>query len=737
MPAAAPVRSPHRDGELRWGCTRPRGKGTSVVLYGVLVVAAVGGCIPSSDPPAAPPGSTPGDLASLVVSAGALSPAFDPAVTSYSVLVPNTTTSTTVTATAAERLAKISINNQVATAGQPFGPINLAIGTTTVTVVVDGPGFNKTYTIVITRAAAAIADLASLQVSAGGLTPRFDPQVLAYSVSAANSTTSTTITVTATDSTATIAINNQPATSGQSFGPVPLSLGPNAITIVVTAPSGAVKTYTVAIVRGASGIADLASLSLSAGALSPGFTPDQTAYRIATGNSTTQTTVTAIVADATATLTVNGTPATSGQPFGPIGLTIGVNILTVRVTAQDGSAKVYTIEITRPPSSNANLSQLAISAGALSPAFSEDTLDYSLSVPSTTTSTTVTATVADETASVQVNGQPVGSGQASPPINLNVGTNQIVILVTAQNGTTKTYSITVERTVSTNLSELVISAGSLTPPFNAGTTNYSIEVPNTTANTTVTATVQDPTATLTINGAAAISGQAFGPIALNVGPNQVTIIVRALNGATKTYQVTITRAANVNLGSLSLSAGATTPSFNPAVTSYSLSVPNETASTTVTAAVEDATSTLTVNGQSVPSGQAFGPIALVVGQNTVTIVVRAVDGVTTKTYSVVITRAPSSNAMLAGLQVSPGFMIPVFSAAVTTYTVNNAGLFTAAVNVTATVQEQNASITINGAAVASGTTLQVPLTGPSTAVTVLVRAQDQVTTVPYSVTVNR
>lgn len=737
MPSAASLCSPRQSEGLRWGCVCPRRRAALVLLRGVLLAAVAGGCIPSSDPPAGPPGSTPGDLASLVVSAGALSPAFDPAVTSYAVLVPNATTSTTVTATAAERQAKISVNNQVATAGQPFGPIALAVGQTTVTVVVDGPGFNKTYTIVMTRAAAAIADLTSLQVSAGGISPRFDPQVLAYSVLAANSTTSTTITVTVADPTAAVAINNQQAASGQPFGPVPLVLGPNAITIVVTAPGGAVKIYSVAIVRGASGIADLASLSLSAGALSPGFTPDQASYRIATGNSTTQTTITAVVADATATLTINGTPATSGQPFGPIGLTIGVNILTVRVTAQDGSAKVYTIEITRPPSSNANLSALVLSAGVLSPAFSEDTLDYSLSVPSTTASTTVTATVADATASVQVNGQPVGSGQASLPIALNVGTNRIPIVVTAQNGTAKTYTVTVERTVSTNLAGLTVSAGSLSPAFSAGTTAYSLSVPNTTSSTTVTATVQDPTATLTINGASANSGQAFGPVVLNVGPNQVTVIVRALNGATKTYTVTIARAANVNLGGLSLSAGTPTPPFDPSVTSYNLSVPNLTTSTTVTASVQDATSTLTINGQSVPSGQAFGPIALAVGPNTVTIVVRAVDTVTTKTYSVAITRAPSSNALLAGLQVTPGFMIPAFSPGGTTYAVNGVGLFTPAVTVTATVQEPNATIMINGAAVASGTPFQVLLPGPSTPIAIVVRAQDTVTTATYNVTVNK
>jgi hypothetical protein len=297
--------------------------------------------------------------------------------------------------------------------------------------------------------------------------------------------------------------------------------------------------------------------------------------------------------------------------------------------------------------------------------------------------------------------------------------------------------VTVERTVSTNLSGLNVSAGPLSPAFSAGTTTYSVSVPNTASSTTVTATVQDPTATLTINGASANSGQAFGPLALNVGPNQVTVIVRALNGATKSYTVTITRAANVNLGSLILSAGSPTPPFTPSVTNYTLSVPNATASTTVTASVEDATSTLTINGQAVPSGQAFGPMALAVGQTSVTIVVRAVDGVTTKTYSITITRAPSSNALLAGLQVTPGFMIPVFSPGGTTYTVNGVGLFTPAVTVTATAQEPNASITINGAAVASGTAFQVPLPAPSTPIGIVVRAQDTVTTVTYNVTVNK
>ncbi len=115
----------------------------------------------------------------------------------------------------------------------------------------------------------------------------------------------------------------------------------------------------------------------------------------------------------------------------------------------------------------------------------------------------------------------------------------------------------------------------------------------------------------------------------------------------------------------------------------------------------------------------------------------ASDRITVKTYTVVINRAPSSNALLSALAVSPGVMIPAFSPGATTYTVTNAGLFTPAANVTAIVQEPNATITINGAAVASGTPFQVPLPSPSTPISIVVRAQDTVTTVTYSVTVTK
>ncbi len=103
------------------------------------------------------------------------------------------------------------------------------------------------------------------------------------------------------------------------------------------------------------------------------------------------------------------------------------------------------------PSTNANLSGLAISSGTLSPAFAAVTTTYSASVAYNTASITVTPTKADINASIQVrvNGGSyvsVTSGSASGALALNGGSNTIDIKVTAQDGATiKTYNITVQR----------------------------------------------------------------------------------------------------------------------------------------------------------------------------------------------------------------------------------------------------------------------------------------------------
>jgi gliding motility-associated-like protein len=195
--------------------------------------------------------------------------------------------------------------------------------------------------------------------------------------------------------------------------------------------------------------ANLSALSLSSGSLSPTFASGTTSYTSSVANSVTSTTITPTVSDATATVKVNGTTVTSGQASSTIALNVGSNTITVVVTAQDGTTtNTYTTTVTRAASTNANLSALSLSSGSLSPTFASATTAYISSVANSVMSITVTPTVADSNATVKVNGTTVTSGQASNTIALNVGSNTITVVVTAQDGTTTiTYTTTVTRVV--------------------------------------------------------------------------------------------------------------------------------------------------------------------------------------------------------------------------------------------------------------------------------------------------
>ncbi len=234
------------------------------------------------------------------------------------------------------------------------------------------------------------------------------------------------------------------------------------------------------------------------------------------------------------------------------------------VTGQGGYSTAISV-ITSSTSSNADLSALTISSGTLSPVFGSGTIAYTASVSSATTSITLTPTKVDANATIKVNGTIVSSGTASGAIGLNVGSNTLTTIVTAQDGaTSKTYTVTVTRAGSANadLSALAISSGTLSPTFAAGTITYTASVNNATTSITVTPTRAEANATIKVNGVAVVSGSASGSINLNVGSNTLTTIVTAQDGTTtKTYTVTVTRVAaivnNVITANQTICAGTT------------------------------------------------------------------------------------------------------------------------------------------------------------------------------------
>jgi len=95
---------------------------------------------------------------------------------------------------------------------------------------------------------------------------------------------------------------------------------------------------------------------------------------------------------------------------------------------------------------------------------------------------------------------------------------------------------------------------------------------------------------------------------------------------------------NADLFDLSLSAGPLDQVFQANQTIYTATVGFLAAATTVTPTTADADATVTVNATAVVSGQASGFLSLAQGASQISIVVTAEDGVTTKTYTVTVTR---------------------------------------------------------------------------------------------------
>ena len=131
--------------------------------------------------------------------------------------------------------------------------------------------------------------------------------------------------------------------------------------------------------------------------------------------------------------------------------TAAVLVFTLRVTdGTDASTGTVTITVTAPVlSADADLSSLTISEGTL-PTFAAATTSYAVDVDNDVPSVTLTPTTADTAASVTVDGATVTSTEASNPIDLAPGVaKDIRVVVTAEDGTEKPYTIIVTRAANT------------------------------------------------------------------------------------------------------------------------------------------------------------------------------------------------------------------------------------------------------------------------------------------------
>lgn len=184
------------------------------------------------------PASTDNSLKTLAVNNAAISPAFDPKVTTYTAYVPFATYRLDVSATPADE-ATAAINSPYLTPG----------GTTKVTVTVTAEnGESKVYTINVFRAQdpnyveSSNNNLSSIKVQGYVLSPVFSEKVTEYVVWLPYETESVTVSANPADYKASVRIEGgKNLTAGQD----------NEIKVICTAEDGTEKVYTVIAKRAA------------------------------------------------------------------------------------------------------------------------------------------------------------------------------------------------------------------------------------------------------------------------------------------------------------------------------------------------------------------------------------------------------------------------------------------------------------------------------------------------------
>ena len=125
-----------------------------------------------------------------------------------------------------------------------------------------------------------------------------------------------------------------------------------------------------------------------------------------------------------------GSYCVSGEDYDASG---SASVSIVSASTPDDSEPDYTPS-TPGKSSNNALASLTVSAGELAPAFDPTITDYTLSLPLRTNKITFTATPSDSKATVQGDGE----------VALRSGENKVAVVVTAEDGSAKTYNITVK-----------------------------------------------------------------------------------------------------------------------------------------------------------------------------------------------------------------------------------------------------------------------------------------------------
>ncbi len=583
-------------------------------------------------------------LASLTVAPGTLTPAFSASTYAYDVAVGHAVGEVTVAGTAAGG-ASVSVAAPDADSDTAGHQVALNAGSngesaqTAFLVVVSTDTQIESYAVTVTRAAPPPdTTLSALEISAGALTPAFDPATTAYTaqIAAADSPITVAANAASADAMVDISPDDDANTAGHQ---VSLDEGDNTITVTVT-NGGATGVYSIVATRSAASTdASLAQLSLSEGTFAPALAPAVFSYSATVKPTTERITLSAAATDPGAVVVVSPPDTDTVAPGHQVDVAAPAagasdpaqTVVYISVTATDGATRnTYTLTVNRPPpAAGARLGALTVSPGAMTPAFDAQIFEYQVTVASDTGHVTVSATPATGAVAriIAIDAQPDADGHQvalnpAPDPGAEPTMTSFLVLVT-DDANVDSYAVTVNRQAppsdNADLAALGVGSGDLEPAFDPSHTGYEVHVETTVSRVTIVAPAARANSAVAVTPGDADPYTDGHQIELREGPNSVTVAVTAPDGVTtKTYTVSVIRefsSADATLSSLSFSEPvfgtvppihdvwgrnvlsevsqnkvALTPEFSPATNGYAVQVDGATREVTIaaTAAIDRA-----------------------------------------------------------------------------------------------------------------------------------------------------
>ncbi|MCM1053584.1 MAG: cadherin-like beta sandwich domain-containing protein [Ruminococcus sp.] len=579
-------------------------------------------------------------LSNLEVEGYNINPTFNKETLYYTVEVPYNVDKVNIIATLEDASSTVTGTGETA--------LNVGRNDKYVTVT-SSDGVIRTYTININRAEEFSSKIMDLIVKNGELKPKFDKNTTDYTVAVPYEVTKLDMIVTLEDEAATYSV----------LGNSNFEVGPNLVQVMVTSKKGEITTYRITVIRGELANNYLTNLEVEGYNINPTFNKETLYYTLEVPNTTDKVNIIATLEDSSATVTGNGI----------VSLDYGRNDKYVTVTSSDGVIRTYTISITRKDLSDVRIMDLIVKNGELKPKFNKDITDYKVAVPYEVTSLDMIVVLENPKSSYEIIGNE----------NFNIGDNTVKVIVTGEDGTKNTYTITVTRgTLANNyLTNLEVEGYNIIPEFNKETLYYTLTVPNNISKVKIKATLEDPSSTVT----------GTGETNLSIGKNDKYVTVTSSDGVIRTYTISITRDSEFSSKILDLIVknGELKPSFNKDITDYKVSVPYEVTKLDMIVTLEDKDASYKVVGND----------SFKVGSNNlVQVIVTSKTGDKT-TYLINVTRGASANNYLTSLEVEGYNISPTFNKETLYYTLEVPNDISK-VNIKAILEDPSSTVTGTG-----------------------------------------